>query len=241
MLNKFVKSLSAALSLIRPVAVVSTMMWLTACSFLQPAPEIIDEGPKEKPLPPQLIEAYNSGLELLQDMDEVLASGSEGDATNEKSGESDAVEKASQHWQALAEQFPEYPGVWTNLALTQLHLKQYEASHNSLTKALTINPEFCPGFKLKGLVERELGKFTDAETSYLAALKCDPKDPDIPYNLGILYDLYLHDLPKALVQYEMAQQLLKEPDETLAIWIPDLQRRNKANQPADVKTQVAGE
>lgn len=241
MLNKFVKPQPVVFSLVTRLSAVSAVLLLTACSFLQPAPEIIDEGPKEKPLPPQLIEAYNSGLELLQDMDEVLASGSEGDETSEASGESDAVEKASQHWQALAEQFPEYPGVWTNLALTQLHLKQYEDSHSSLIKALAINPEFCPSFKLKGLVERELGKFSDAENSYLVAAKCDPQDPDVPYNLGILYDLYLHDLEKALAQYEVAQQLMAEPDQTLAVWIPDLQRRNDANKPADTEKQVAGE
>lgn len=241
MSNKFAESLPVMISLVKRLSFFSVVLLVGACSLLQPAPEIIDDGPKEKPLPPQLIEAYNSGLELLQDMDEALASGVAGDEAGDDLAGLDTVKKASQHWQILVDKFPEYPGVWTNLALTQFHLQRYEDSHRSLTKALTINPDFCSAFKLKGLVERELGRFNDAEISYLAAAKCDPQDPDVPYNLGILYDLYLHDLEKALAQYEIAQQMMSEPEDTLAIWIPDLQRRNAANQPAATEEQVAGE
>jgi len=212
--------------LMKKLSLAASVLLLSACSFLQPAPEIVDDGPKEKPLPPQLVEGYNAGLELLQDM--------VGEDENDE-----ALQSANQHWQKLAEQFVEYPGVWTNLALTQYHLEKYQDSHASLIKALEINAEFCPTFKLKGLVERELGKFKDAEASYLAAADCDPNDADVAYNLGILYDLYMQDLEKALAQYQKAQSLLSEPDETLAVWIPDLQRRTGADKAA--QEQVAGE
>ena len=250
MSNKFANVLAnsvsarAAASLAKKMSLSMSVLLLSACSFLQPAPEIVDDGPKEKPLPPQLVEGYNSGLELLQEMDAQLAEAAESESSEEKDSDNseslkEAVEKANQHWQVLAEQYAEYPGVWTNLALTQYRLEQYEQSLTSLTTSLEINPGFCASFKLKGMVERELGKFQDAENSYLAALKCDPNDADVAYNLGILYDLYLHDLEKALAQYEKAQSLLAEPDATLAVWIPDLQRRTTAAK-ADDK-QVAGE
>jgi tetratricopeptide (TPR) repeat protein len=104
-------------------------------------------------------------------------------------------------------------------------MHEYQASLNSVTSAQALQPDFCPAFKLKGLVQRELGDFSGAETSYLAAMACAPQDADIPYNLGILYDLYIGDLEKALAQYQRSRTLRGQDDAMLAIWIPDLQRR----------------
>lgn len=243
MLNKSVSLRSAAAFIVKKLAVYTALMLMTGCSLLQPAPEIIDQGPKEQPLPPLLVEGYNAGLELLQDMDEAFSQAAEEGEPSGSQAANEAAETARQHWLALSEQYPEYPGVWTNLALSQYRLQQYENSHSSLLKTLDINAGFCPAFKLKGMVERELGKFTDAENSYLAAMQCDPKDADVAYNLGILYDLYMQELDKALAQYQRAQQLLGEPDATLTVWIPDLQRRTDAQKTAEAsaRSQVAGE
>ncbi len=185
---------------------------LQGCSLLGAKPEVVDSVPQEKPLPPELIEAYNAGLELLQD---------------------EEFDAALVHWQALAEKYAEFPGCWTNLALAQYRLEQFDASLESLNKAVALKQEYCPAYKVLGLVQRELGQFSAAENSYQTALQCDPADVQVHYNLGILYDLYLHDLVKALQQYQLAQGMMTEPDETLAIWIADLERRSTE--------QVAGE
>lgn len=195
------------------------LLFLTACSLLEPKPEIVDQGPKEQPLPPALVENYNLGLELLADDDQ---------------------DAAAAHWLQLTEQYPEYPGNWANLAIIQYRQEQYDGSLASLVRSLEIKPDFCPSFKLKGLVERELGKFTEAEVSYLAAINCAPEDADVRYNLGILYDLYLNDLPKALEQYQLAQSMLAEEDENMAIWIPDLQRRSGVDKPAEAQIAEEG-
>jgi tetratricopeptide (TPR) repeat protein len=185
---------------------------LQGCSLLGAKPEVVDSAQQEKPLPPELIEAYNAGLELLQD---------------------EEFEAAETHWQGLTEQYSEFPGCWTNLALAQYRLEQFSEGLDSLNKAVSLKQDFCPAYKILGLVQRELGQFSAAESSYQTAVQCDPADAEVRYNLGILYDLYLHDLAKALEQYQRAQSMMSEPDATLAIWIADLERRSTE--------QVAGE
>lgn len=192
---------------------------LSACSLLQPKPEVVDTEGAEKPLPPALVEQYNRGLDLLQDKDDIA--------------------EANKHWQALTLRYPDYPGSWVNLAITQYRQQAFTESLASLDRALAIDAMFCPGFKLKGIVERELGKFKDAEQSYLSAIQCDPDDVDGYYNLGILYDLYLHDLSKALAQYQQAQALLPEKDENINVWIIDLKRRTSEQKRASAK--IAGD
>ena len=244
MLNRFANCLStrSRLSvnpensrLAQTTALLLAALMLSACSVFQSAPEVVDTGPVEQPLPPPLLESYSEGLAMLQQLEEV-------DDEQERLQQQQNV---LQYWQDLSSQYPQYPGIWTNLALNQYQLNSYEESLASLNKAQQINAEFCPAFKLKGMVQRELGQFNDAESSYLAAANCAPQDANIPYNLGILYDLYLGDLDKALVQYQKAQAMLSEPDETLAVWIPDLQRRTGADKADEggesAEPQVAGE
>jgi tetratricopeptide (TPR) repeat protein len=45
------------------------------------------------------------------------------------------------------------------------------------------------------------GKFADAEQEYLQALRLDPSDAEIHYNLAILYDDELHDERRAALHY----------------------------------------
>jgi len=55
-------------------------------------------------------------------------------------------------------------------------------------------------YNLGSVYSRE-GKFMEAKTEYLRALRIDPADPDIHYNLGILYDENLGDKQKAAMHY----------------------------------------
>ena len=188
-------------------------MLMSGCSLFKPAPEIVDSDPGKQPLPAELVSAYNDGLSLLED-GEYLA--------------------AETHWQALAEQYGMFPGVMLNYALSLYRLEKYEDALTQVSAAQVVNAEFCPAFSVRALIERELGQFREAESSYLSAISCNPQNADARYNLGILYDLYLHDLPKALEQYTQVQSMQSESDERLSIWITDLERRASAE-------QVAGE
>lgn len=76
------------------------------------------------------------------------------------------------------------------------------------------------------VIYREQGQFKAAEKLYLEALETWPEDFDLHKNLGILYDLYLNQLPKALEHYQQALALNKK-DKRLKGWVKDLQRRTE--------------
>lgn len=190
--------------LIRFVSLLLLTTLLAGCQLFATKPKIKDDKAGLAPISEELVKAYNQGLNLLK---------------------KEKYLEAEQHWQQTAAQWTDFPGVWTNLALSQWHLEQYEPALVSTTKALEIDAEFCPAFALHGLLQRENGQFDAAKQSYEKALVCEPDNPDVPLNLGILYDLYLQDLPQALSYYQQAQQLLKVDDETLNMWVEDLKNR----------------
>lgn len=189
---------------IKFVSVTLCAILMAGCSLFTKKPQLQDDYAQLQPIPEELTKAYNQGLQLLQ---------------------KEKYIEAEEHWQTVIVSWPDYPGIWTNLALTQLQLEQYSAALESNNKALELDAEFCPGLTLQGLLLRENGQFEEAIKHYQAALNCDPKNPDIAFNLGILYDLYLQDLGQALTYYEQAQSLFPEQHETLAMWIEDLHNR----------------
>ncbi len=176
---------------------------ISGCSLLS-KPKVVDNAQEQAPLPEALVENYSKGLQLLKD-----------------SNWNDALP----FWQNLSQTYANYPGVWVNLALVELHLEHWPQSQTYLDKAFELNAEFCPATKVQALLKRQQGQFKDAEAGYLKALACDSRDASTTYNLAILYDLYLQDLPQALAYYQKAQELSNEPDENLAMWIADLQKR----------------
>jgi len=197
-------------------AVLFMLLQLTACSMLQ-QPQVSENTDQSQSLTPQLTEAYNQGLKLLQSKD---------------------YDSALTAWQKLAADYPQYPGVWTNLAVVQYQLGKYSDSLASSDRASQLDSSYCPALKVKALTARQLGDFKLAEQSYLASLQCAGGDADVHYNLGILYDLYLHDMTKALIHYRKAAELNSEEDEVLTMWITDLERRNKEQVSEE---QVAGD
>jgi chromosome segregation ATPase len=61
-------------------------------------------------------------------------------------------------------------------------------------------------YNMASVYARE-GKFTEAENEYLQALRIDPTDADVHYNLGILYDDEMKQSEKAMVHYRRYLQL----------------------------------
>lgn len=170
--------------------------------------ETADPGDADK----KLQSAYSMGIGLMKS----------GDYAN-----------AAKMWTNLANSYPDAPGIWANLAVCQYHSGQFEDSQASLAKAREINPGFCPAFSIEALIAREMGKFTDAEAAYRNALKCQPTNPDIYRNLGILYDLYMRKYDLAVKNYKLARiYSRKDVDPNLDIWINDLEKRYGLAEPA---------
>lgn len=85
-----------------------------------------------------------------------------------------------------------------------------------------------------GIMAREEGEFTMAESLYLDALDAWPGNPTTYYNLGILYDLYMGEKNKALQYYEKYAALVNSPvtgevnqkeSKKIARWIADVKRQ----------------
>ena len=76
-----------------------------------------------------------------------------------------------------------------------------------------------------GILERRKGNFENALQAYQRAIEIDAKYARVHLNLGILFDLYLQDLEKALQHYRLYQTLTNDENEQVAGWIVDIERR----------------
>src|SRR5690554_7704468 len=115
---------------------------MSGCSLFATKPKLQDGAMDySQPIPEALTEAYNQGLMLLK---------------------KEQFTEAQTHWHNTAEQWPQYPGVWSNLALSQWHLEQYQQGLASSEKALELNAEFCPAKKIQALLQKENGQFEAA-------------------------------------------------------------------------------
>lgn len=206
---------------LRTPALVAALLLLQACSLLTAKPEVIDSQAQQLgPLPEGLSEEFSAALELLAEQE---------------------FEQAKQALQAVTAKHPQFPGPWVNLGISQLNLKEYDDSLASLKKAIEIKTDFCSAHSVSGIVQRELGLFKEACSSYEIAIQCDPQDINSIYNLGVLLDLYLHDGAAALDHYQQYMARLGEQqDETVQSWIVDLKRRYKVETPKPaVETEEA--
>ena len=86
-------------------------------------------------------------------------------------------------------------------------------------------------FTLWFVVNRRLGKFTDAEQDYQRAISSDPGYAPARLNLGILYDLYLAEPQKALDQFEQYLTLAGE-NKQVNSWVQELRKRLGIKAPA---------
>jgi len=80
---------------------------------------------------------------------------------------------------------------------------------------------------------RNNGQFKAAEDSLLRAIILDPKHLSTLANMGILQDLYLHDLKTALNYYQLYQQQLSlqnKQDDRVVNWLADIRQRIKKSE-----------
>jgi tetratricopeptide (TPR) repeat protein len=130
--------------------------------------------------------------------------------------------------------YPQFAGPQLNLGLLYLHdarLPEAEAAFKAALQIAPANP--IAGDEL-GIVERKLGKFTDAEAAYLRAIAAEPNYAPAHLNLGVLYDLYLQEPQKALEQLERYIEIAGE-NKQVSGWVIELRKRVGAPAPAAKK------
>lgn len=97
-------------------------------------------------------------------------------------------------------------------------IAEYEA-------AIRLDPSDAAAHHNLGLARRAQGAWPLAERAYLRALELRPNQVETHYNLGILYDLFLNRPEEALTQYRTVVTLGGPYADTVALWIPSLERR----------------
>lgn len=134
----------------------------------------------------------------------------------------------------LVKVLPERPEAYFNLAWVKQQLGKHAEVGSHAASGLRLRPNEVAAYLMMALSERELGRFLNAESIYLAALGTAPDDDRLHLNLGILYDLYLQRPGEALAHYRQYQRLQKTPSQQVGGWIVAMERA------AGAKSAVAG-
>jgi Tfp pilus assembly protein PilF len=137
-------------------------------------------------------------------------------------GETTEAELELEH---LILEFPEYAGPYVNLAILYRTSDREDEAEEILDRALQLDPSHPAANNQLGMLLRTRGQFVAAEAAYKRAIAADDRYALAYRNLGILQDLYLNRPADALKNYERYQDLIPEPDATVAGWIIDLRRR----------------
>jgi len=72
------------------------------------------------------------------------------------------------------------------------------------------------------LIAVSRGKYKEAETHYLTAIKLDNKNASAHYNLALLYDVFYQDIRSAIPHYEQYLALINQEDEDTLNWVEEL-------------------
>ena len=126
-------------------------------------------------------------------------------------------------------QYPKYPGAHVNLAIIHSNNENDNAAQASIEAALALDANHPAALNQLGMLLRRNGKFLEAEAAYLKAVTVSPEYALAHYNLGVLNELYLQRLDKALYHFEAYQAIVGDDDQ-VERWIKDLTRRVAATQ-----------
>jgi tetratricopeptide (TPR) repeat protein len=126
---------------------------------------------------------------------------------------------------AVIKAHPEFVEARTNLGIVLFRLGRYPRAEEELKRVIVDDPKNMVAYNYLGLVYRINGQFPQSKIMYMQALSINANYANAQLNLGILYDLYLRELPKAMESYQLYQKLQPTEDKEVAKWIADLKRR----------------
>jgi len=134
-----------------------------------------------------------------------------------------------EQWQTAREQLttittqqPSLSGPWLNLGITRTMLGDHTGAETAFKTALDVNHRAIEAYNQLGMLYRRQERLDDAQFIYEEALRLDPDNSNIHWNLAILYDRYLPNPHQALQHYQRYQQLTGSEDPLLQVWIDRL-------------------
>lgn len=137
----------------------------------------------------------------------------------------DELNQAMVMLQSLSSRYPMLSGPFVNQGIVYLKQEQYDDAEDMLRQAIEVNDSNPYAYNTLGVVLRERGEFEEALAQYRKAIELDPLYARAHFNIGVLAELYMQDLPLALRHFQTYQSLQREPDQTVGNWIVDLERR----------------
>ncbi len=133
---------------------------------------------------------------------------------------------------ALAKDFPDFSGPFTDLAILQAKANQPSLAISNFEKATRLNPDNAVAWNWLGTLYRETKDYSRAETAYNTALKLKPNLPASHLNLALLNELYLRRPQEALVHYREYQRITGGDKLIVSAWIRELEAQLPPPAPA---------
>lgn len=184
------------------LAVTSLLLAVTACS---------QDNVKQDPYATRKHIVVDDSIELL--FDQAL-----------KHLEQQEYEQGIDMLEALTVKEQRLPAPYVNLGIAYSRTGRTRMAEHSFSKALRLDAGHAVANNELGLLYRKTGRFNAARSAYQNALVKHPDYLPAIKNLGILCELYLHDQPCALKQYQSYLEYAPD-EETVARWAMELQQR----------------
>jgi tetratricopeptide (TPR) repeat protein len=137
------------------------------------------------------------------------------------------LDKARTALTNLVEKHPELAGPWANLAVIDVRQNHYDKAREHLKKALERDANLAQAYNLLGYIDKKQGKISQAMDDYNQAVARKPDYALAHYNLALLYDIYLQDVPNAVMHYKRYLDLTGNQDQKTAEWVKELETSGK--------------
>lgn len=133
------------------------------------------------------------------------------------------TQKAQAELKALLSANPGIDTLWMNLALASYQEGNYKGAADEARRVLSLDKGAFQAHNVLGLVAIKQGQFSAAKTQFEASLALNPQYANANYNLALLYDVYLQDIPQA-ISYYRRYLASHEDDQRTADWVVHLQQ-----------------
>jgi tetratricopeptide (TPR) repeat protein len=149
-------------------------------------------------------------------------------------------DEAERGFVALTTSHPDLGGPHASLGLLYLQANQPAAAVAALERAVKASPRQAQYFDQLGIAYRHVGQFDKARAAYEQAIEADPTYAPAQLNLGVLYDLYLWDAPRALEHYDRYLALTTDNDDKVKRWVVELRKRTAPKSQPNLASRDGG-